>query len=328
MLYTAFVALLVVTMGSAQSLTESQFQYLFTEFIAEHGKQYASESFFERYNIFKQNVQHINTVNAEGHSYTLGINQFADLTPSEFQDQYLTGYNHVEAGYRQSRNTEDLSHVARAAEVDWVSRGAVTPVKNQGSCGSCWSFSATGAMEGALQIATGSLTSLSEQQLVDCAGSYGNYGCNGGLMDYAFEYVIKNGLCSEESYPYSGRDSSCKASSCSSVISLTGFKDVGAGDENDLLSATNLGPVSVAIEADKSVFQFYNGGVLDSSACGTNLDHGVLVVGYGTDNGVDYWKVKNSWGASWGEEGFIRMVRNKNQCGISLSASYPTGASN
>jgi len=326
MIYTVLVAAFLVVVSAHPSLSESEYQSLFTNFVSEFSKQYSSESFFARYNIFKKNVDYINAVNAQNLSYTLAINQFADLEPVEFEEQYLSGYNHVQSDFLRAQNTEDLSHVEIASEVDWVDRGAVTPVKNQGSCGSCWSFSATGAMEGAKQIASGDLVSLSEQQLVDCAGSFGNYGCNGGLMDFAFEYVIKNGLCSEESYPYTGRDGTCKSSSCSSVISLTGYKDVTSGDENDLLSAANLGPVSVAIEADKFAFQFYSGGVLDNAACGTQLDHGVLVVGYGTDGGKDYWRVKNSWGESWGERGFIRMIRNKNQCGISLAASYPTGA--
>jgi len=328
MIYTAIFALFVcVALSHPTPLSEVEYQALFTDFMSTFDKTYAHDSFWSRYNIFKANVNHINEVNSQNLSYTLGINQFADLTSEEWQELYL-GYDYRDNEYARSQNTNDglLGAVRIADSVDWVAQGAVTPVKNQGQCGSCWAFSTTGALEGALQIATGKLVSLSEQQLVDCAGSQGNQGCNGGLMDNAFEYVIKNGLTDESSYGYEGRDGICKASSVSSKVSISGFKDVRARDEDALLQAVSMGPVSVAIEADKSAFQLYRGGVLDSFFCGTRLDHGVLAVGYGTDGGKDYWKVKNSWGASWGEEGYIRMVRGKNMCGIASQPSYPTGA--
>merc|ERR1711975_17313 len=204
--------------------------------------------------------------------------------------------------------------------------GAVTPVKNQQQCGSCWAFSSTGSLEGAMFVATGKLISLSEEDLVQC-NSITDHGCQGGLMDNAFNWVQQNGICSEAAYPYTsggGTTGSCKKG-CSPVVSITGHTDVPSRDESALQAAVSKQPVSVAIEADKSAFQLYSGGILDNSACGTNLDHGVLVVGYGTD-GKDYWKVKNSWGATWGEQGYIRMVRDKNQCGIAQQPSYPTGA--
>jgi len=210
---------------------------------------------------------------------------------------------------------------------DWRAEGAVTPVKNQGQCGSCWSFSTTGSLEGAWEIATGKLVSLSEQQFVDCDKR--DSGCSGGLMDTAFKYAEKNALCTEESYSYKGRASSCKASSCSVGIpkgGVTGFKDVATDDDQALMEAVAKGPVSIAIEADKSAFQLYHSGVL-SATCGTNLDHGVLAVGYGSENGQDYWKVKNSWGTSYGEDGYVRLLRGKGgkgECGIlSGPPSYP-----
>jgi C1A family cysteine protease len=199
-------------------------------------------------------------------------------------------------------------------------------VKNQQQCGSCWAFSSTGALEGAFKIAGNALTSLSEEDLVQC-NSVTDSGCQGGLMDNAFNWVQQNGICSESAYPYTsggGVTGTCKKG-CSTVMTITGHTDVPSRNEAALKQAVSQQPVSVAIEADKSAFQLYSGGILDNSACGTNLDHGVLVVGYGTE-GKDYWKVKNSWGASWGEQGYIRMVRNKNQCGISQQPSYPTGA--
>jgi len=215
--------------------------------------------------------------------------------------------------------------------VDWVAKGAVTPVKNQGRCGSCWSFSTTGSIEGAYQIANGELISLSEEDLVQCDHN-GDNGCQGGLMDNAFAWIEKNGIAAEEAYPYTsgeGTTGTCDTTkSAKPVVTISSFRDVPKEDEDALKSAVAQGPVSIAIEADKSAFQLYKGGVLDSPDCGTKLDHGVLIVGYGTDSslGKDYWKVKNSWGPTWGEEGYIRLVRGKNMCGVASQASYPKGA--
>jgi len=209
----------------------------------------------------------------------------------------------------------------------------VTPIKNQGQCGSCWSFSATGAIEGAVAIASNKLNSLSEQQLVDCSVSYGNDGCNGGLMDYAFEYVITNkGLTDEKSYPYTATGpNTCKASGKKLVSTISGYCDVAVDNDKALAAAVSVGPVSVAIEADQSCFQFYSSGIMSNSACGTQLDHGVLAVGFGSSGSQQYWKVKNSWGTSWGEAGYIQLGRAvsgqpQGVCGILMAASYPTGA--
>merc|ERR1712032_1181045 len=278
----------------------------------------------QRFAIFKENVANINSHNAKKSSYALAINEHADLTWDEFKATHL-GYK---AGSRVGQSSpEPFTKLTDVADsIDWVAKGAVTPVKNQQQCGSCWAFSSTGSLEGAMFVATGKLISLSEEDLVQC-NSITDHGCQGGLMDNAFNWVQQNGICSESAYPYTsggGVTGSCKKG-CSPVVSITGHTDVPSKDESALQAAVSKQPVSVAIEADKSAFQLYSGGILDNSACGTNLDHGVLVVGYGTD-GKDYWKVKNSWGASWGEEGYIRMVRGKNQCGIAQQPSYPTGA--
>merc|ERR1712193_334592 len=188
--------------------------------------------------------------------------------------------------------------------------------------------STTGSLEGAWEIATGNLVSLSEQQFVDCSKSFGNMGCNGGLMDNAFQYAEQNAICPEQSYPYKAKGGTCQASSCTTGIpkgGVTGFKDVGKEDLQALEEAVAQQPVSIAIEADQRVFQMYHSGVL-TSTCGTKLDHGVLAVGYGTLDGPDYWKVKNSWGPTWGLEGYILLEKGKNsagECGIKMQPSYP-----
>merc|ERR1711907_196423 len=204
-------------------------------------------------------------------------------------------------------------------------KGAVTPVKDQGQCGSCWAFSTTGGLEGAWQIATGKLTSMSEQQFVDCDTS--SMGCNGGNMNTAFTWAEKQNVATESSYAYTARDGTCKSSFSTAIPKggVTGYKSVGSllskATVAKLQSAIDQQPVSIAIEADQASFQHYTGGVL-SSGCGTNLDHGVLAVGYDSDAGI--WKVKNSWGASWGMDGYIQLSQTGNVCGILDQPVYPT----
>jgi len=237
-------------------------------------------------------------------------------------------------GYRskekRSQNVDlSLLHAPAAADVNWTAQGAVTPVKDQGQCGSCWAFSTTGSTESIVFLKTGTLPSLSEQQLVDCSGKEGNQGCNGGLMDYGFQFIIDNkGIAAETAYPYTAKDGSCKAGQ-TSIATITGFSDVPANSETALQAAITQQPIAVAVEADQNSFQFYTSGVM-TAACGTALDHGVLAVGFGTDaTGGDYWIVKNSWGGSWGSNGYILLGRgakfNPNgQCGIQMESSFPT----
>lgn len=303
----------------------------FNEWSEMHGKTYAPTERDYRMTIYQENLAKIDAHNAKNLSWTMGVNQFADLTAEEFKARVTGGLRMPKKSLRHSTvgSASSFNTTANPTSVDWSEKGAVTPVKNQQQCGSCWAFSTTGSVEGAWFLSNGTLPSLSEQQLVDCSTAEGNQGCNGGLMDYAFQYIIDNkGITTEDAYPYTATGpNTCQASGKPVAATLSGFKDVTPNSEVALETAIVQQPVSVAVEADQSVFQFYSGGVMDS-ACGTQLDHGVLAVGYGVDGGKEYYKVKNSWGADWGEKGYIRLGRGakfnpSGQCGIQMVASYP-----
>jgi KDEL-tailed cysteine endopeptidase len=255
-------------------------------------------------------------------SYKLAVNHLADMTEEEYKQ--LLGYRKISNDLPQY---EILDTSSVPVSVDWRDQGAVNAVKNQGSCGSCWAFSAVAAIEGRHAISSGQLLSLSEQQLVDCSKSFGNLGCRGGEMDSAFKYAEQNALELESVYPYKGVGGTCQYKSTEGQVTVIDFVDVAPNDPDQLKAAVAEGPVSVAIEADKMVFQFYSSGVFSSTSCGTNLDHGVVVVGYGSENGKDYWIVRNSWGASWGEQGYIRIqntgAKDAGICGINMQPSYP-----
>ena len=302
----------------------------FTEWADMYGKTYQPTEMDYRMTIYAQNLAKIDAHNAANYSWTMSVNKFADLTADEFAAMYIGG---LKSSRRSSLRGRSFPFVwnatANPTSVDWEAKGAVTPVKNQQQCGSCWAFSTTGSVEGAWFLSNGTLPSLSEQQLVDCSTAEGNQGCNGGLMDYAFQYIIDNkGITTEDAYPYTATGpNTCQAQGKPVAATLTSFVDVPANSETALETAIVKQPVSVAVEADQSVFQFYSGGVMDS-ACGTQLDHGVLAVGYGVDAGKEYYKVKNSWGADWGMKGYILLGRGakfnpSGQCGIQSDPSYP-----
>jgi len=294
-------------------------------FKAVHNKQYASEAEEAlRAHIYLDNRNKVQQHNAKylaGEvSFSLGLNQFADMLTSEVTAQ-MNGYRMA----KSNNVVREFLNISLPDEVDWREKGYVTPVKNQAQCGSCWAFSTTGSLEGQHFAKTGTLLSLSEQQLVDC--STDNNGCNGGLMDRAFTYIQEKGIEAEETYPYTAREGTCEYDASKVVATLKSFVDVARENEDALQEAVaTVGPISVAIDASNYSFQLYDGGIYYESDCSsTKLDHGVLVVGYGSDSGEDYWIVKNSWGGNWGESGYIKMARNRsNNCGVATMASYPT----
>lgn len=278
----------------------------FEKWQVEHNVKY--DSMFEkayRERIFLENLAKVELHNSESfHTYKMGINQFSAMTDEEFVAMNL--------GFIAPENYVEVDQVDnfRGADVDWTSQGAVTPVKNQGQCGSCWSFSTTGALEGLSKIGYGSLQSFSEQQLVDCSSSYGNQGCNGGLMTNSFKFVRDHGIVHEDQYPYKGVQGKC--STPEGPFKVSGYTEIT--NCNDLANAIQGRVVSVAVDATN--WSRYSSGVFNN--CATRLNHGVTLVGVSDQA----WTIKNSWGTSWGEKGFIRLARG-NTCGVCNMASYP-----
>ncbi|XP_071040397.1 cathepsin L-like peptidase [Parasteatoda tepidariorum] len=297
-----------------------------------YGKSYNGQEEFSKRLSWEQTVADIIDHNLKAdmglHTYRKGINEYADIS----HDEFVKHFNGFKSDGLKSRSGDawvDPVYVHIPDTVDWRKQGLVTPIKNQQQCGSCWAFSTTGSLEGQHMKNTGKLVSLSEQNLVDCSGAEGNMGCEGGLMDQAFQYIKENkGIDTEASYPYTAEDGpKCLFKKNNVGATVTGYVDIPTGDEEALKKAVaTVGPISVAIDASNWSFQTYQSGIYNEPACSSDqLDHGVLAIGYGTEDGNDYWLVKNSWGTTWGIQGYIKMTRNKNnQCGIATQASYPT----
>jgi cathepsin L len=320
-MFKTLATLAIVGFATAQ---DSEVTKAYHSFLAKHGKNYGTkEEMALRENLFSatyHDVMHHNMFETEKTGITKEVNSFADMTPEEFKN--LKGF----VDSKKQVGAKAPENITAASSVDWRQKNAVTPVKNQGQCGSCWSFSTTASLEGAHAIKTGKLVAFSEAQLVDC--SWLNHGCNGGSMDLAMMYIKNHGLETESAYPYVPKKESCQFDKSKVAGTSTGHVDVTHNSPADLMKAVSLGPVSIAIEADQSVFQSYKSGILKANAgCGTQLDHGVAVVGYGSDNGEDYWIIRNSWGASWGESGYIRFQRESSQgagvCGLQSQPVYP-----
>jgi len=292
----------------------------------EFNKHYTAEEEPMRYANWKKDSEDVLLHNAMfGNEFTQAVNELSDLTEEEYKQKYLSSLIVPEGPSNATMYVPTNDAIPNA--VDWRTQGLVTPVKNQGQCGSCYSFSATGAHEGAWKKARGSLPSLSEQQYVDCSGRYGNYGCQGGWYQSCWRYAMAaGGNQGESSYRYTARKGYCKFNRGQVVATVSSFHDTSPGSESDLANAlARVGPVSVAIDASANSFRRYRSGVHYSRSCSSSrLNHAVLAVGYGSESGRDYFLVKNSWGTGWGAGGYIKMIRNYyNNCGIASKPSYP-----
>ncbi|XP_032373844.1 cathepsin S [Etheostoma spectabile] len=326
-----FASLLLVSLCvGAAAMIDSRLDDHWELWKKTHAKKYRNEvEEVRRRELWEKNLMLITLHNLEAsmglHTYDLGMNHMGDLTQEEILQSYAT--LSVPADMQRAPSAfVGTSGTDVPDTMDWRQKGCVTRVKMQGSCGSCWAFSAAGALEGQLAKTTGKLVDLSPQNLVDCSSKYGNHGCNGGFMHQAFQYVIDNqGIDSDASYPYTGQSQPCHYNPVNRAANCSSYSFLPEGDEGVLKQAlANIGPISVAIDATRPRFTFYRSGVYDDPSCTLKVNHGVLAVGYGTLSGEDYWLVKNSWGTSFGDQGYIRMARNKkNQCGIALFGCYP-----
>ena len=298
----------------------------FEQWAGRHGKRWNAAETLRRKAIFNANRRFVEHFNKDA-TFKLSVDgPFAAMTNAE--------YNSLLKPITINRDRDDdrqRSTKAIPSSVDWRDTNKVPAVRDQGSCGSCYTFACLAAVESRLLIAGSKYTyknlDLSEQQLVDCSTEQGNKGCSGGSLVFTFRHIKKNGIMAESAYPYTETEGTCAYVSSKKVVTISGQSMVTSNDEDALAEAVAEGPVAVAIDASTIKFQLYSTGVFDDSNCSsTELNHGVAAIGYGTESGVDYWLVRNSWGASWGQEGYIKMVRNKNnQCGIAAGAAYPTG---
>ncbi|PON33768.1 Cysteine Protease [Parasponia andersonii] len=340
----AFLAFLILGTCASQAMSrtlhEAALIKTHEQWMSQHGRTYANNAEKEmRLEIFNNNLKYVDKFNKEGNrTYKLGVNPFTDLTNEEFLNHFtglnmpIRSHSTSSAGEYNTFLYKNLTANDVPISVDWRNQGAVSNVKYQGSCASCWAFCSVAAVEGLIKIKTGKQLSLSEQQLLDCSYGNGNYGCSGGLIETAFEYIIQNkGLASETSYPYQDRDDlACQAGNkaVDPATKITGYERVPEGEEA-LLKAVSGQPVALGIESSWS-FRMYRSGVFSGDDCGmTRPNHCITLVGYGTtEDGTKYWLAKNSWGRWWGENGYIRILRDVQSsggvCGLAIHASYPT----
>jgi C1A family cysteine protease len=279
----------------------------FNAWALKHKKVYGTEEADRRFHIYTSNWYHVQHLNKQGRGHFSLDNQFADLSRSEFRNTYLTLQTPARAATTAKVQVRDAPDAW-----DWREHGAVAEIKDQGQCGSCWAFSAVGNMEGQNFLhGTKELVTLAESQLVDCDKA--DSGCNGGLMGTAFEYAIKNGMETEKDYPYKASTRTCAYSAKKAIYKFSNWTMIEDDEEVMKQALYEYGPLAIAVDAEN--WSYYSGGIYDSK-CTSNLDHGVTLVGYGTEKGKDFWLIRNSWGKSWGENGYIRLIRGKNKCGI------------
>ncbi|XP_034366522.1 procathepsin L-like [Arvicanthis niloticus] len=323
------LATLYLGLVSAAPTRDPSLDAVWREWKIKHGKTYNTNEEGQKRAVWENNMKMINLHNKDyqkgKHGFSLEMNAFGDLTNTEFRE-LMTGFQSLGPKEMTIFREPLLGDVPKS--VDWREHGYVTPVKNQGRCGACWAFSAVGSLEGQIFRKTGKLVPLSEQNLVDCSWSYGNKGCDGGLPELAFQYVKENkGLDIRESYAYEAQNGPCRYDPKYSAANVTGFVKVPLSEDALMNAVANVGPVSVGIDTHHHSFRFYSGGMYYEPDCSsTNLDHAVLVVGYGEESdGRKYWLVKNSWGDDWGMDGYIKMAKDQNNnCGIASYAIYPT----
>ncbi|XP_021506129.1 procathepsin L-like [Meriones unguiculatus] len=323
-----FLATLCLGAVSAAPTHDPSLDAVWQEWKTKHGKTYHMSEEGQKRAVWENNMKMIELHNQDylqgKHGFSLEMNAFGDLTNTEFRE-LMTGFQSMGPNEENLFQEPLLGDVPKS--VDWRDHGYVTPVKNQGRCGACWAFSAVGSLEGQMFRKTGKLVPLSEQNLVDCSWSYGNQGCNGGLMNLAFQYVIENkGLDTMVFYPYEAQNGPCRYDPEYSAANVTNYVKIPLSEDALMTAVATVGPISVGINSQHHSFRFYKGGMYYEPNCSsTSLDHAVLVVGYGEESdGRKYWLVKNSWGENWGLNGYIKMAKDRdNNCGIATFAVYP-----
>lgn len=303
---------------------------VFSKWMIQYNKTYDSDAEYQNHlELFTENYERIQKFNSNpNQTYYLSLNHFSDIHTTTAAQLYAKGHKHgsKNQSYHPTMILMGIDNLPTS--VDWRKKNAVTPVKNQGpQCGACWAFSTIAGVEGLHAIKTGSLVDFSEQNLIECSTNGPNSGCAGGDPDAAYDYVTFAGIQTTKDYPYLGVDGRCKNDFTKEVYQIRDFIQVAANDSDQLAAAVAMQPVSICIDGENADFISYGGGIYSSSTCSTDLGHCVAIVGYDSENGVDYWIVKNSYGESWGENGYIRMIKQSGKgpgmCGLTLEAVYP-----